>query len=226
MGDRAYLVTFNSIDPLFVIDTSDARNPKILGQLKIPGFSNHLQPYDATHLIGFGKDVDASIDADKVHTPGAVYYTAVQGFKMSLFDVSDVTKPVEMYKTVIGDRGTDSPILQDPKALFFEQDRNLLAFPILVTKKLAGADASADGIPVFQGAYVYTVSLDTGFTLKGTVTQYTDPSVFQKAGSYWYNGGQDIERVVRINDSLMSVSAGGVQRNALSNLQQEGSVSF
>ena len=54
IGDRLYLVTFQQIDPFFVIDLS-TDNPKILGELKIPGFSNYLHPYDEEHIIGIGK---------------------------------------------------------------------------------------------------------------------------------------------------------------------------
>ena len=74
MGEKAYMVTFKHIDPLFVIDLKNPANPTILGKLKIPGYSDYLHPYDENHLIGIGKEVDASIDADKVHTEGAVYY--------------------------------------------------------------------------------------------------------------------------------------------------------
>ena len=93
MGDRAYMVTFKQVDPLFVIDLSDARNPKILGKLKIPGYSNYLHPVDENHVLGFGKEVDESIDKDKVHSDDAVYYTAILGMKVALFDVTDVTNP-------------------------------------------------------------------------------------------------------------------------------------
>ena len=58
IGEKLFLVTFEQIDPLFVIDVADARNPKVLGELKIPGYSNYLHPYDETHLIGLGYDTD------------------------------------------------------------------------------------------------------------------------------------------------------------------------
>ena len=51
VGDKAYVVTFKQTDPLFVIDLSDSKNPQILGELKIPGYSTYLHPYDETHLI-------------------------------------------------------------------------------------------------------------------------------------------------------------------------------
>ena len=135
MGDRGYLVTFKNIDPLFSLDLSDAKNPKVLGQLKIPGYSDYLQPYDATHIIGFGKEVDESIDADKVHSANSVYYTAVQGFKMALFDVADVTAPKALWTETIGDSGTESDVLTNHKALLFDKDKNLLAFPITIYQK-------------------------------------------------------------------------------------------
>ncbi len=75
MGDRLYLVTFRETDPLYVIDMADPKQPKVLGELHIPGFSQYLHPYDAPHLIGVGKE----------STRG--------GLKIALFDVSNVHNP-------------------------------------------------------------------------------------------------------------------------------------
>lgn len=223
MGDRTYMVTFKQVDPLFVIDTSNPRAPKILGKLKIPGYSNYLHPLDATHVLGFGKEVDESIDKDKVHSDDAVYYTAIQGMKISIFDVSDVENPKEQFKEVIGDRGTESPLLTDHKALLFDAERGLLAFPILVTKRAAGVSKSEAGSPVFQGAYVYDVSLSKGFSLRGTITHYAADAM-QKAGDYWYGGGRDISRIVRIGESLYTLSHDAVMSNTEKTLAKQGSV--
>ncbi|MSR86684.1 hypothetical protein EXS70_00725 [Candidatus Peribacteria bacterium] len=224
-GDRAYMVTFKTVDPFFVIDLSDPRAPKVLGALKIPGFSNYLHPYDATHVIGFGKDVDESIDADKVHSTDAIYYTAIQGLKMAMFDVTDVSNPKQMSVEVIGDRGTDSPLLTDHKALLFDKERNLLAFPILVTQRPADSAKSADGMPVFQGAYVYDVSMK-GFTLRGKISHYDNTDEFVKAGSYWYGGEKDIQRIVRIGSSLLTLSDGQVRSNNETSVKEEGKVNL
>ncbi len=75
IGNRLYLVTFRQTDPFYVIDLSNPRQPKVLGELKIPGFSNYLHPYDATKIIGIGKE------------------SASGALKMALFDVADVRNP-------------------------------------------------------------------------------------------------------------------------------------
>ncbi len=221
MGDRAYMVTFRNTDPLFVIDTSDPRNPKILGQLKIPGYSDYLHPYDDTHIIGFGKDTAEAKD----RTDFAWY----QGMKIAMFDVSDVANPKELHKEIIGDRGTDSPLLHNHKALLFEKDKNLLAFPVTINEipdsEKTKNDPSSYGSPVFQGAYVYTLTLKDGFQLKGKIT-HADPKQVEKMGDRWYSFGNDIQRIVRLGQSLLTVSDAVVQSSALTDLRKEGSVTF
>ncbi len=129
LGDRAYMVTFDRIDPLFVIDVADPANPKILGELKIPGYSTYLHPYDENHLMGFGRDVDME---NEMNTEDFVYYEAVQGMKIGMFDVTDVAHPKEMFTEVIGDQNTYSELLDNHKALLFDKEKELLAFPITV----------------------------------------------------------------------------------------------
>jgi uncharacterized secreted protein with C-terminal beta-propeller domain len=220
VADRCYLVTFNQIDPLFVVDLTQPSNPMVLGNLTIPGYSDFLQPYDATHLIGIGQDVNASIDANKVETPGDVYYTAVLGLKVSLFDVSDVANPKETSSIVIGDSGTTSEALTDPKAILFDASRNLLVLPVelylstntaTASPGTTGTTSSGVAIPapapttptnsyypqfVWQGAYVFNVDLTNGITIKGNITQLDDASIYLKnpslanTGSYPWGENQ------------------------------------
>lgn len=205
LGDRAYMVTFQKIDPFFVIDMRDPRNPKILGKLKIPGYSDYLHPYDEDHIIGFGKEAVAAKEGN---------FAWYQGMKVALFDVSDVSDPKELHKVTIGDRGTDSPLLSDHKALLFDRERNLLAFPVTVAKipdsQKTGPEGSAYGSPVFQGAYVYDLTLKDGFKLRGTITHYGEDA-YLKAGDYWYPSGRDVQRIVRIGSSLYTLSDAAVQ---------------
>ena len=90
--NKAYVVTFKQTDPLFVIDLSESTKPQILGELKIPGYSTYLHPYDDTHLIGFGYDTKEN--GTRVIT---------NGLKMSMFDISDFNNPQELFKISIGD---------------------------------------------------------------------------------------------------------------------------
>ncbi|MEM0372752.1 MAG: beta-propeller domain-containing protein, partial [archaeon] len=226
MGDRAYLVTFRHVDPLFVIDLSDPANPSILGKLKIPGYSDYLHPYDETHLIGIGKEVDESIDADKVHTEGAVYYTAIQGVKISLFDVSDVANPVEMSKEVIGDRGTESLATSDHKAFLFDRQKGLLVVPITLAELKEGQNKSEMGEYTFDGAYVYHISLDTGLTLRARITHAEDESSFEKSGYYYQNGPYSIKRSLWMDDVLYTVSEKTVKANSLIDMSEITSVSL
>jgi inhibitor of cysteine peptidase len=160
MGERAYLVTFKRVDPLFVIDLSDPSNPNLLGKLKIPGYSDYLHPYDENHLIGIGKDVDESIDADKIHEDEAVYYTAILGVKLSLFDVTDLANPQEIAKYVIGDRGTQSTATYDHKAFLFDKEKNLLVIPIqLLNSRITRSLRMADTVNTPSRARMYFPSL-------------------------------------------------------------------
>ncbi|MGF7036302.1 putative secreted protein with C-terminal beta-propeller domain [Paenibacillus mucilaginosus] len=220
MGSRAYMVTFRQVDPLFAIDLSDPRAPKTLGQLKIPGYSDYLHPYDENHLIGFGKEaVVAKPEPGFTGEPAAF----TQGMKMALFDVSDPANPKELFKETIGDRGTESELLHNHKALLFSKEKNLLAFPVTVMeikdKNAAGSvSPQAYGEFTFQGAYVYGLDLQSGFQLRGKVTHLSEEAM-KKAGSSWYGSDLNIERLLYIGDTLYSASQGMMKANDLASLK-------
>lgn len=239
LGDRAYLVTFVQVDPLFTVDLSDPYNPRILGELKIPGYSEYLHPYDETHIIGIGKEVDPSIDADKVHTPGAVYYTAILGLKLALFDVSDIEHPVEEAKIVIGNRGTDSPALYDHKAFLFDREKELLVIPVSLYEIPQDTLDSVNNSGItefgsdwgqftFQGAYVYRLSLEDGFEYQGRITHQTPEQMQHTEDYYWYWGSSstDITRTLFIGDVLYTISNSMVKMNNLGDLSEISSISL
>lgn len=245
MGNRLYMVTFEQVDPLFVIDMKDARAPKVLGELKVPGFSEYLHPYDETHLIGFGRETSLD-EKDNV---------MIEGFKMSLFDVSDVKNPKEVDKEVIGDSGTYSEILYNHKALLFDKEKNILSFPIQIQELVQPEDlkcseftkstcpyncmqacVSVDGKcadvagscvaptyeqyqTAFSGALVYGVNPLTGFTEKGRISNM-DQSLLP-ADTYWEKQYQNtIQRILYIGDYLYTVAQGSVKSSNLSDLKE------
>lgn len=114
MGDIGYFVTFRETDPLFSADLSDPYNPKIIGELKIPGFSEYLHPYGDGKLLGIGMDVDEET-------------VATEGVKLSMFDISDPSDVKEENKYIMEDMyGTDAGY--DYKAVFADVEKNLFGF--------------------------------------------------------------------------------------------------
>ena len=210
MGERGYLVTFKQIDPLFVIDLSDPYDLEVLGYLKVTGYSDYLHPYDENHIIGIGKE-----------TTDAGEFAWYQGVKISLFDVTDVSDPVEISKLEIGDRGTDSPVLRDHKAFLFDRARDLLVMPILeasvnVSAYPEGVPSWAYGEPVYQGAYVFNISVDNGLQLKGRVTHIEDSTELEEY--YYYYSPFFVIRSLYIDDVLYTISSAKIKMNNLGNL--------
>lgn len=148
VDDKAYIVTFKEIDPLFVIDLSNPSKPKVLGELKIPGYSTYLHPYDENHIIGFGYDTKG--DGTRITT---------NGLKMVMFDTTDLSNPKELFKVNIGDRYTSSDLTFDHKALLYMKDKNLIAFPIIKYSRKTE----------YKGL-IYKIDLQQGFILDGEIS--------------------------------------------------------
>jgi uncharacterized secreted protein with C-terminal beta-propeller domain len=175
--------------------------------LKIPGYSDYLHPYDENHLIGVGKETVEAEEGD---------FAWYQGMKISIFNVTDVNNPTQIANYTIGDRGSDSPVLSDHKAFLFDRQKNLLVIPVLVAKVdpsqwPGGVPKSAYGQPIWQGAYVFNLSLTEGFAFRGgishleTYTPITD-------SNYW------VKRSLYIQNVLYTVSDMKVKLNSLEDL--------
>ncbi len=216
LGKRAYMVTFKNTDPFFVIDLGNPAAPKVLGSLKIPGYSDYLHPYDENHILGFGKD---AIPDEKNQN-----FAWYQGMKIALFDVTDVSNPKQKFVEIIGDRGTDSELLRNHKALLFSKEKNLLAFPITVAEindELQNETTVEDnwlyGDQVFQGMYVYNIDLINGFKLKGTIT-HLDAEDILKSGYILGDYNDYISRGLYIDNYLYTISPNQVHAHTLSTL--------
>jgi len=218
MGNRVYLVTFKKVDPFFVIDLSLPSEPKILGELKITGYSNYLHPYDENHIIGLGKE---TVEAE---TGNFAWY---QGVKLSLFDVTDVGNPIEISKYIIGDRGTSSSALYDHKAFLFSKSKNLLIIPIRLalineSNYLGDIPPYAFGEYVWQGAYVFTLTLENGFDLKGRITHFDESTYGGRYFCYYYyhTPGYCVKRSLYIDEYIYTISEELVKINRMDNLDE------
>lgn len=134
-GDLAAVVTFRQTDPLYLVDLSG--DPKVLGELKIPGFSTYLHPVGGGLLLGLGHD--------------ATQDGRVTGVQVSVFDIADLSRPTQVDRLRLGQGWT--PALDDSRAFTYDPDRRLAAF------SFAGYDPAApEGQPF--GAVGVTVDED------------------------------------------------------------------
>jgi inhibitor of cysteine peptidase len=192
MGEKAYVVTFKEVDPLFVLDMSNPVKPTVLGELKIPGFSNYLHPYDENHLIGFGQHTKLVKNAGDL-SPRVL----TDGVKISLFDVSNPVEPKEKFSEIIGGSGTYSPLNYDHKALLFNKSKNIFAFPITVYRNKPGSEYEQE--LVFQGALAYSIDINKGFQLQEEISHESGQNLYES----WEN---QIMRVLYIEDHIYAVS--------------------
>ena len=228
LGKKAYLVTFKKIDPFFTIDLSDPYNPKILGKLKIPGYSDYLHPYDENHIIGIGKDTVEALDSLKESRN--LDFAWYQGLKIALFDISDFENPKEVSKIIIGDRGTDSPALYDHKAFLFDKEKELLVIPVNlfeisdeIKQQYDNYTGSMYGEFTFQGAFVYKLNLKDGFKYKGRITHLEDEDIL-KSGYYGYWGSSTISRALYVDNILYTISDTMIKINNLETLNEISSL--
>jgi inhibitor of cysteine peptidase len=133
IGDKGYVVTFRQVDPFYVLDLSSPTNPKMTGELKIPGYSAYLHPLEGNLILGVGRDESGNV-------------------KLSLFDVSNPSSPVEKSKYVMDEYYSD--VLNDPRA-FLQDQKHQVFF-----------------IPGSQAGYVFSYS-GNSIELKKAVTDYS-----------------------------------------------------
>ena len=226
MGNRCYIVTFKQVDPLFAIDLSVPEKPFVAGELKIPGYSEYLHPYDENHLIGFGHDATT-------YNYGYGDVSIPLGLKMALFDVSDMNSPQELYSVKIGDKGTNTPLTYDAKSLYWDAEKKLFGFPVDLHELPKGSDSanpSVYGNSVWQGAYIYEVTPEKGFNLKAKLSQIpADVSpVKYEYGSYWDFDATNlfVDRILRIENNLYTLSNNQLNIYDLENFYKIESLAF
>jgi hypothetical protein len=202
LGDLGYVVTFRQVDPLFAIDLSDPENPKVIGELKIPGFSDYMHPLGENHLLTIGRDVDEQTQFDR-------------GTALQIFDVSEPDKPALVHKALVGDGYSEAN--HNHKAFNFyaaeSPDVGMLAFPFVSYE----TDFSST-------LELWYVSAADGFTRHGAV-DHSD-LVINDCGApypveefYDYCGYHpQITRGVFIDEYIYSISHGGIRVHTVSDL--------
>jgi hypothetical protein len=169
IGDRGYVVTFRQTDPLFVIDLADPADPRVVGELHVPGFSNYLFPLDEEHLFAIGRD--------------ATDQGLVQGLALQIFDVSDPTTPTLSHRYVFPDQG-DSPANVDHRAVSFHPERGIVAFP---------HQSYVTGESTLE---VFELSSDTGFARLGGMGMSDEIQIDECLSNYYgVDPGPELEQM-------------------------------
>ena len=179
MGDTAYFVTFRQTDPLFSADLSDPKNPKILGELKIPGFSEYMYPYGDGLLLGFGMEADENTGR-------------TTDLKLSMFNIGDPANVTEQDKTIV--KGYEySTALSNHKAMLVDPQKNLIGFA-----------ATYDYYQIKYMIYKYTGS---GFERVAAIDIETDYKYYAMddirglfVGDYFYVVSKDALQIFDMNE--------------------------
>lgn len=180
IGNVGYMVTFKQIDPLFVIDLSDPTNPIVKGELKIPGYSSYLHPYDETHIIGIGYNT-------KDNGWGGVTTSTM---KMSMFDVSDLENPQEVFNVNIGTDYAYSDVIYNHKVLFYKASEDLIGFPVRYNNN--------DYRDNKEGFAIFKINLENN--------EFESYGEIMKPNDYRSN----VERIIYIGDVLYELSTNNI----------------
>lgn len=123
INHMAYFVTYRETDPVFAVDLSDPKEPKLLSELKIPGFSSYLHSFGEGLLLGIGEEeADENEDWD--------FCT-----KLSIFSIKDNTDVQEISKKLLRLKGADfesayTYAANNHKAVFVDEERKIIGFGI------------------------------------------------------------------------------------------------
>ena len=194
--DEGYLVTFRVIDPLFALDLRDPTNPAITGELEIPGFSQYMHPLGDDHLLTIGVAADET--------------GAVEGLKLTIFDVSDPAAPALAFEEPLGQGYSEAQY--DHKAFTFKPiteagDEGILGIPVSTWDDVGGGGAEL---------LVFHVSATRDFVGLGSVSHSDLFSSPEDAYCYL----RDVRRSVMSDHHVYSISYAGFKANRLDDLMQ------
>jgi uncharacterized secreted protein with C-terminal beta-propeller domain len=220
MGNKGFVVTFKTQDPLFVFDLSNPYKPAITGELKIPGFSTYMHRLDDNHLLTIGYDTDDQ---------GS--FAWFQGIMLQIFDVSDMTNPLLIHKEIIGTRGSTSEAATNHLAFNYFGSKGLLAIPMTICERDEQLEPKYGGsygeIMRFSGLLVYAINVETGFELLGGVPHNAPESEdnYRRTCSNWWTGSNSyVKRSIFMDDYVFSITDKSIKANSLSALGEDISV--
>lgn len=224
--DRAYLVTFRNIDPLWTIDLSNPMNPAILGELKVPGVSTYIHPLNEDMLltIGMGPAGDDGLGLDWSNT------------RLSTFDISNITDPREASVLSLSpvensDEGqwtwAYSEAMYEHKAFQYWGPKEMLAVPLSTYRSV---EDSTNGEYSWHYEYIskailVNVNESTGdMSIHGEINHSS--LVNSDESNHWWGGEQNIRRTIFMGDFIYAISGAGITVHNLDSMDQTDVVAF
>lgn len=199
IGDTGYVVTFREVDPLYTLDLSRPRSPRVLGALKIRGYSAYLHPAGDDLLIGVGQD--------------ATRTGVALGTQLSLFDVSDLRRPRRLHRRTIAD--TTSEVEFDHHAFLWWPPARLAVFPVDPSfGDGVGLPVETVGPAPFTGAIGFRIGRRTGVWEAGRIAHWSR------------RGVSSVRRSIVVGNRLYTLSDAGVASNDVWSLRRLGFASF
>lgn len=217
LGDIGFIVTYKIIDPLFVIDLHDPQNPEIIGELKIPGFSCYLHPINNKLLVGIGKEVTIGNGRERV-----------DGVKISLFNIENLSDPVEIDKLVFNET-SNTPVIYDHKAFQYYPERSLMFIPLRIARKMVIVETH-NKTSIKGGNHGFAVIKETMVPWQGLIIIKIDGNKLTMLGNIShiniinndediYSGSYNIDRCAYIGDYLYVISNAYVTVHSLDDLE-------
>ncbi len=195
MGDRATVVTFEMIDPFYVIDLSDPYNPTILGELEIPGFSTYQHPWTDDLVLGIGYESDG---------------IGVDGIKLALYDISDEENPVEVGKPLVmlnKDHGWQfGEALHNHKAILVSKPFEFIGFSIYRYHWFSSNYHQTNDYMIFSIDPEREYPIEIAATLSHFDLYEADEDFFRGFGAWRFG----VDRAVTIGEHLYVVSGEAV----------------
>ncbi|MDE0741255.1 MAG: beta-propeller domain-containing protein [Candidatus Poseidoniia archaeon] len=221
MGDKAYLVTFRNIDPLWTIDLSEPTNPMVIGELEVPGVSTYIHPVGDNHLLTIG------IAGDEDGLEWGVT-------QISLFDVSDFSNPILASSLRLTPAPEDeydwsysySEATYEHKAFQYWEADGLLAIP-MSTQRYYSDYKEIDGKMYYSSGYEYLSKLILINAKPGedlSIYNEVDHSSFYDS-SYWWDS-PDVRRSIFMGggDYIYAISEKGVTAHNVDTMERTGLV--
>jgi len=198
------VMTTRRIDPLFTLDLSTAEEPRVVGELHVPGYAKLMHLVDADHLLTIGFDAE-----DR----GGVEW--FEGVHLQIFDVTDATNPTRAHMEIIETRGSTSDAAINHLTFDYLAPLDLMTIPMAICEE--GPEGTHQDVMTFNGLLVYDVSLASGFQERGRI-DHGEPPMGNDCSNWWMSSTSQVRRSLVIDDVVFSITADRVIAAGLDDL--------